>query len=95
MINVSTIFQRWINQVFKEELIQEGISYIDDILMVKKIMDEYRERMRRILRKLAEIEMKTKLAKCEFEKKEIIFLRHHIGHNGIYSTIDKLATLKE
>lgn len=54
------------------------ISYIDDILMMTKIIGKHRTKISRILRILAETDMKAKLAKCEFEKEEITFLGHRM-----------------
>lgn len=95
MTNASATFQRWINQVLRDELIQEGVSYINGILITGKTTDEHRKKIQRILRKLAETEMKTKLSKCEFEKKKIIFLKHHISQYKIRPITDKLTVLRE
>ena len=69
--------------------------YIDDIFIMKKIKKEYRERTRKILKKLLKTELKIKFSKSEFEKEEIKFLRYIIGQEDIKSDPKKVRMLKK
>ena len=51
---------------------------MDDIFIMKKIKKKHREKTRRTLRKLLTTELRVKLSKNEFEKKEVKFLRYII-----------------
>lgn len=95
LMNVSAIFQQHINQVLKEELNQKRIGYMNDILIIGKIRKEYRAKIRRILTILEKTELRTKRSKCEFEKKEIIFLEYCIERERIHSMKEKLQILRE
>lgn len=44
--NASAIFQRYINMIFRKELDQEGIDYINDILITGKTIEDYRSKIR-------------------------------------------------
>ena len=64
--------------MLQEELNKEIMTYMNDIFIMKKIKVEYRERIQKILKKLLTIELRIKLFKSEFKKKEVKFLRHVI-----------------
>ena len=53
--------------------------YINDIFIIKKTKKEYKEKIRKILKKLLITELKIKFSKNEFEKKKVKFLRYIIG----------------
>ena len=62
---------------------------------MKKIKEKHRERVRKTLKKLLKTELRIKLFKNEFEKKEIKFLRHIIKREGIKSDSEKVRILKK
>ena len=62
---------------------------------MKKTKEEHRKRTRRTLEKLLKTELKIKLSKNEFEKKEIKFLKHIIEKEDIKSDSEKIRILKE
>ena len=62
---------------------------------MKKTKKEYRERIRKTLRKLLTIELRIKLSKNEFKKKEVKFLRHIVEQRGIRSDPEKVKVLKK
>lgn len=41
LINTSATFQRYINQMLKEKLNQEGIGYMNDILITEKKIEDH------------------------------------------------------
>ena len=69
--------------------------YINDIFIIKKTKKEHRKKIRRILKKLLTIELRIKLFKSKFKKKEIKFLRHIIGRKDIKSNPEKVRVLKK
>ena len=62
---------------------------------MKKTRKEYRERIRKILKKLLTTELKIKFFKNEFKKKEIKFLEHIIKQEDIRLNPEKIRILKE
>lgn len=66
------------------------ISYMNDILIIEKIIEQYRTKVRRILGKLAKKKLRTKLSKYKFEKKKITFLGHRIERKEIHVMKEKL-----
>ena len=62
---------------------------------MKKTKKEYRKKIRKILKKLLTIELKIKLFKNEFKKKEVKFLRYIVGRKDIKSNLEKIKVLKK
>ena len=73
----------------------EILIYIDNIFIIKKIKEEHRKRIRKILKKLLKTELKIKFSKNEFEKEEIKFLKYIIERERIKPDSEKIKTLKE
>ena len=62
---------------------------------MEKTKKKHRKRTRKTLRKLLIIELRIKLSKNEFEKKEVKFLRYIVGQRDIKSDSKKIRVLKE
>jgi hypothetical protein len=63
------------------------IVYLDDILIFSKIEEEYKEYIKKILKKLMDENLRIKIEKTEFYAKEVDFLGFIIGQKGV--KIDK------
>ena len=55
------------------------IIYLDDILIFSKIEKEYKEYIKKILRRLIDENLRIKIEKTEFYAKEVDFLDFVIG----------------
>ena len=95
LVNAPGTFQRYANQVLKEELDQGSTIYMDDIFIMDKEATEHRKRTRRILGKLQEAGLQAKLSKCEFEKPEIEILGRIINKEGVRPSPEHLQTIRE
>ena len=62
---------------------------------MKKIKEEHRERIQRILKKLLKTGLRIKFFKSEFEKEEVKFLEYIIEKEDIKPDPEKVRTLKE
>ena len=69
--------------------------YINDIIIMKKIKKEHREKIRKTLKKLLKIRLRIKFFKSEFKKKEVKFLRYIIGRENIKSDSKKIRVLRK
>ena len=69
--------------------------YINNIFIIKKTKEEYKERTRKILKKLLTVGLRIKFFKSEFEKKEVKFLEYIIGREDIKSDPEKIRVLKK
>ena len=64
LTNASATFQKYVNWVLREELDQEGVAYVDNILVTRHDQVTHREKVQKILMKLYRAGLRAKLAKC-------------------------------
>ena len=81
LTNVSTTFQKIINEILRKYLNVFVIAYLNDILIYFNTKKEHEQHVRKVLKKLKEAELKVKLKKSRFHAQEIKFLKFIIRHN--------------
>ena len=74
LTNVPATFQIMINHVLKEYLDQFVITYLDDILVYLKTLEEYKIYVYKVLEKLEKANLLVSPEKSEFYKQEVDFL---------------------
>ncbi|MBW0553701.1 hypothetical protein O181_093416 [Austropuccinia psidii MF-1] len=86
--NAPSHYQIMVNTIFPTEL-SEGwlIIYIDDIIICSDSCSLHLERLARVLKKVAEVNMKISLNKCNFGFEELKALGHIVS--GLSLGIDK------
>ena len=89
-----TSFTRLINTVFHGMLGENLFAYMDDLIIASRDIREHLEIIQNVFTRLRESNLKVKLRKCEFLKKEIIYLGHKIGEQGVEITLEKVAAVQ-
>jgi len=74
LINESTFYQHYMNDVLFEYLHQFCQIYLDDIIIYSKILKKHKQHVWLILNRLREVDLQININKCEFHVQEIIFL---------------------
>ncbi len=74
LINESTFYQHYMNDVLFEYLHQFCQIYLDDIIIYSKILKKHKQHVRLILNKLREADLQIDINKCKFHVQKIIFL---------------------
>ncbi len=74
LINGSTFYQHYMNDVLFEYLHQFCQAYLDDIIIYSKTLKEHKRHVRLILNRLREAGLQVNINKCEFHVQETIFL---------------------
>ncbi len=74
LINESTFYQHYMNDVLFEYLHQFCQIYLDDIIIYSKILKKHKRHVRLILNILREADLQIDINKCEFHVQKIIFL---------------------
>src|SRR6266540_3156136 len=82
LCNVPAIFQRLMNFVLQEHLGEFVIVYLDNIFVYSQTCEEHVQYIKWVLTKLEEANLKLKLEKCEFAKREIKVLGHRVDAEG-------------
>jgi hypothetical protein len=82
-INAPAIWQVFINNVLRKYLDVFVIIYLDDILIFSKTEEEYKEYIKKILRKLINENLRIKTKKTEFHAKEVDLLDFIVGREEV------------
>jgi len=69
--------------------------YLDDTVMYESSLEDHNKCLKEVLQKLTKINLKLQPDKCEFLRKEVIYLGHIISENGISPDPSKLTAIKE
>ncbi len=75
LINESTFYQHYMNDVLFEYLHQFCQIYLDDIIIYSKILKKHKQHVQLILNKLREADLQMNINKCKFHVQKIIFLK--------------------
>jgi len=74
LINGSTFYQHYINDVLFDYLHQFCQTYLDDIIIYSKTLKKHKRHVRLILNRLREADLQIDINKCEFHVQKTIFL---------------------
>ena len=86
-------FVRLIDNVFRGLLGKAVIAYIDDLIILGKTMEEHFQNLELVLERLQEANLKLKLSKCSFLKREVSYLGHKISKKGVEVTQEKVESI--
>jgi len=78
-----SVFQSFINHIFRDMLNQCLIVYINDILIYSDTMEEHIKQVREVLQRLINHQLYAKAEKCEFHQSSISFLGYIISPEGV------------
>ncbi len=95
LANSPSVFQGFMNEVFRQFLHQFVIVYIDDILIYSRNQAEHRHHEEQVLQKLREHHLYLKLEKCEFHRHTIQFLGYVISPQGVQMDNNKLQVIRD
>ncbi|KAJ9527526.1 hypothetical protein QJQ45_025744 [Haematococcus lacustris] len=95
LTNAPATFQAVMNDIFRDNLNDFVVVYLDDILVFSKNKAEHLKHLEIVFRILKEHELYAKLKKCEFEKSELKFLGHLVGVNGVRPDPAKIQSIKD
>jgi len=74
LINGSTFYQHYMNDVLFDYLHQFCQTYLDDIIIYSKTLKKHKKHVRLVLHRLREIDLQMNINKCKFHVQEISFL---------------------
>ncbi len=91
--NSPSVFQSFINEVFRDMLNRWLIVYIDDILIYSRSLREHVQHVRAVLRRLIDHQLYAKAEKCEFHQESVSFLGYVISSGGVAMEDQKVHTV--
>ena len=83
LCNAPATFMSIMNGIFYDEMDECVVVYIDDILIYSRSEVEHTRDLRKVLEKLRENKLYVNAEKNEFALKELDFLDHVLGGDGI------------
>ncbi|CAB5107645.1 unnamed protein product [Rhizophagus irregularis] len=93
--NAPGTFQRLMDEILKEYIGEFVIVYLDDIMIYSKNFEEHVEHIDKVLNKLRENNLIVELKKCKFGERNIEFLGHIVGRDGLKPDVKKVEKIKE
>ncbi len=75
LINDSTFYQHYMNDVLFDYLHQFCQIYLDDIIIYSKTLKKHKKHVRLVLHRLREIDLQMNINKCKFHVQKIFFLK--------------------
>ena len=90
LCNAPATYQRLMQDMFREDIFNVLLVYLDDILVYSKTVEEHIERLELVFSKLRQQGLKLELRKCSFFQKKVRFLGHEISEDGIATDPDKV-----
>ncbi len=81
--NSPSVFQAFINKVFRDMLNRWVIVYIDDILIYSDSYEDHVQHVRVVLQRLIANQLYAKTEKCEFHQSTVSFLGYVISSGGV------------
>ncbi len=94
LINESTFFQHYINNVLFDCLHKFCQIYLNDILIYSKILKKHRTHVKEMLDKLREVDLQIDIDKCEFKIQKISFLKLLIFINDLRMNSQKVDVIR-
>ena len=83
-----------INDTLHDILNEYIIAYLNDILIfIDEELEKHKEYVKRVLSRLIFRNLRIKMKKCEFHKKEIFFLEHIVEINEIRMDSKKIEAI--
>ena len=95
LANAPSVFQRIMNEIFRNYLDDFIIVYLDDILIYSRSKEEHEKHLDTVFQILRKNRFYASEAKCEFYKKKINFLGFNIENGYTFSDERKVSAIKE
>jgi len=93
LTNAPAAFQRFVNSVFADMLDICVVVYLDDILVYSANLDDHREHVREVLRRLRLHGLYAKPEKCQFHSDSVEYLGYLLSPQGLTMSPDKIQTV--
>jgi hypothetical protein len=93
LTNAPASFMSLMENTFREELDKFVVVFLDDILIYSRTIEEHEEHLRLAFRRLRANKLYVKESKCEFFKREVEFLGHIVGREGVKMMESKVKAI--
>ena len=88
-------FQRLMDMVLMGMQGREVFVYLDDIVVYAKTLTKHNEKCRKVFDRLRKAKLLLQPDKCEFLKREVVYLGHIISKDGVKPNPEKVKAVRE
>lgn len=81
--NAPATFQRLMQNIFRDEILQTLLVYLDDIIVYSENILDHLQRLELVFQKLREHGLKIEPEKCQFFRKRVTYLGHVVSAEGV------------
>jgi hypothetical protein len=93
LTNAPATFQSCMNHIFREQLRKYILVFFDDILIYNTTWDEHLAHLGEVLGIMQAQSLYAKESKCEFDMRELLYLRHIISGKGVQVLQEKIRAI--
>lgn len=93
--NAPATFQRMMDKLLGEYLNEFVVVYIDDIMIYSDTFEDHVKHIRMVLEKIKRANLILKLKKCKFGDRNIEFLGHVVGRDGLRPNPKKIEAIQK
>lgn len=83
LASAPSMFQAFINEVFRDMLGCQMVVYIDDILVYSATLEDHIAHIQIVLERLLANQLYVKAEKCQFHQKDVSYLGYQISPQGV------------
>ena len=95
LCNAPGTFQRLMNTVYRQEIGDSLLVYLDDIIVFSKNFADHVTRLDVALQRLKEHGLKVEPAKCHLFQQKVNYLGHVISSSGVETDPTKVSCVKD
>ena len=95
LTNAPATFERLMETVLGDLLWRVALLYLDDVIVISKTFSEHIEALTAVFQKLRSAGLKLKAEKCSLFQKEVHFLGHIVGQEGVRVDPEKTQKVQQ
>ena len=93
--NAPATFQRLMQGVFRNDILQTMMVYLDDIIVFSSTIEEHLERLESVFKKLQQHGLKIESSKCQFFQDHVSYLGYVVSDEGVATDPEKTQAVRE
>jgi hypothetical protein len=93
--NAPATFQRAMQEVLRGLHWKFVLVYLDDVIVFSHNFREHLDHLRQVFERFRSVGLKLQPKKCTFGQKEVKYLGHIVGENGVATDPDKLQIVRD
>ena len=95
LCNAPMTFQCLMQNTLRELNLTYCVIYLDDVIVFRRSEEEHLECLHIMFECFREYNLKLKPSKCLFFQSEIVYLAHHVSHEGICPSRENVCAIEE